>query len=185
MPVLSRLLAVLGWFFVVGLGASPGLAAGITSAYTKLDFDACTQLFENEIAILLDCPGYKGYRVVVADVDLRQMVSYGPDAENEMAMGERFAPFNHVNTTLEWRLSDESGEMKPFATILRWFLDMDEEGAAYPMLVVTKLAPGNTCQIARIDVKLVPKANELARKIADTKAKDFDCANDEIMEIPD
>jgi len=44
--------------------------------------------------------------------------------------------------------------------------------------VVTRLAPGATCQIAYVDALANPDANELARKVADEKAAGFDCENE-------
>jgi hypothetical protein len=44
---------------------------------------------------------------------------------------------------------------------------------------VTKIVPGATCHIAYIDALANPDANELARKTADAKAKDFDCETGE------
>ena len=50
-----------------------------------------------------------------------------------------------------------------------------EPGPEGRILVVTKIEPGATCQIAWIDAVANAEAAELARKTADEKAPDFDC----------
>jgi hypothetical protein len=83
---------------------------------------------------------------------------------------------------IEWRLSNKTGGYKPFATILRFYVqrldDAGNEKSEGQVLVVTKVEPGATCQIAWIDALANPNANELARQAADEKAADFDCANE-------
>ncbi len=89
---------------------------------------------------------------------------------------------------MEWRGEAlPGGKIKPFATILRWNVvtESDQVNARGPItatgrvLVVTRLAPGGVCHVAYIDARSNPKANELARKIADEKARDFRCGTDE------
>jgi len=170
---------------ICAMMAGPALAA-TDSVYTQIDLDECTILKADDFGASWACPGYKGYPLYVAEGDLRFFVSYGFGAPDEKAATQTPPPFNTINETLEWRLSNASGAFKPFATILRYFLD-DPEGGNNKgqVLVVTKIEPGNTCHIAYIDAKLTKNANEVARQFADTTAKDFDCANDEPAYVPD
>jgi len=132
------------------------------------------------------CPGYKGYPLWLAEGDLRFFVSYGFGAPDEKAAEQTLPQFNYVNSTLEWRLSNETGDWKPFASILRWFTQTGEPGEDEgEVLVVTKIAPGDTCHIAYIDAKQTPNANELARQVADEGAQLFDCATDAPVYYPD
>src|SRR4030088_3703321 len=79
------------------------------------------------------------------------------------------APFNSTTRTVEWRALNG----KPFAIIQRWHIaddsDQDKDGRpiSKPMLTVTRLPPGPVCQVAYIDVKANPDANELAPKARD------------------
>ena len=166
----TRLLAVLA-FAALALGAGR-----IDSAYTKIDLEKCAlQAAPSEEGTdggTWTCEGYKGIPVRVAEGDLRMFVSYGDNAEEEIAAGQTLPNFNTVNETLEWRL--ENG--RPFATILRWFTDNPDGGAPGSILVVTQLVPGAICHVARIDARANSNANVLARQAADDLAGSFDCS---------
>lgn len=158
-------------------------AADITSAYTKLNLDACQwrkPTGEEQEGIdggKADCPGYAGIPVYVAEGDLRMFVSFGADAENEPAAHQTLPNFNTINDTLEWRLLNG----RPFATILRWFPDEGSGGKKGNILIVTRIAPGATCQVARIDAQANANANVLARQAADELANDFDCSQEPVI----
>jgi hypothetical protein len=91
--------------------------------------------------------------------------------------------------TVEWRIEKTDGKARPFATILRWNVVTpdDREKATGPIkstgrvLVVTRLGPGGTCHVGYVDAKANPDANELARKIADEKARTFKCGKDKAI----
>lgn len=171
---------------LVVLGATnTGLAANMDSTYTDLNLDECLVLSADDFGAQFACPGYKGYPVYVAEGDLRFFVSFGFGAPDERAASQTLPAFNTLNTTMEWRLSDASGDWKPFATILRWFTQsgdgVEPDGQT---LVVTKLEPGNTCHIAYVDAKRTPNANEIARQWADSVAAGFNCETDEPYQTP-
>lgn len=155
-------------------------AADITSAYTKLDLDACQwrqpagDEQEGVDGGTADCPGFAGIPVYVSEGDLRMFVSFGHDAENEPAAHQTLPNFNSINDTLEWRLRDG----RPFATILRWFPSEGSGGKQGNILIVTRIAPGATCQVARIDAQVNANANVLARQAADKFANGFDCSQE-------
>jgi hypothetical protein len=166
------------------LVATPLAAAGFTSDYTDLDLDECTLMESYELGASFACPGYKGYPLYVEEGDLRFFVSYGFGAPDELAARQTFPAFNYVGNTIEWRLSNASGDWRPVATILRWFTDRTGEDLPEgQILVVTKIEPGNTCHIAYIDTQLLatPDANpnQIARDWADEFAADFACGKDE------
>src|SRR5690606_17827543 len=87
-------------------------------------------------------------------------------------------PFNHLGEKIEWRLSNAEGGWKPFATILRYFVQREEGEDEGQILVVTRLEPGATCHVAYIDAVANENANEMAREAADDLARDFDCADE-------
>lgn len=153
------------------------------SEYTDLDLDLCTVVQSDDFGSTWACNGYKGIPVMVAEGDLRMMVSFGLTSTEEKAASQTLPPFNHLGDKIEWRLSNVEGGYKSFATILRYYVQRTDaetgaETGEGQILVVTKVSPGATCQIAWIDALANPDPNELARKTADEKASDFDCAND-------
>lgn len=169
-------------FFMVALAiaASTPASAATQSAYTDIDLDECTILSADDFGARYACPGYRGYPLYIAEGDLRYFVSFGFGAPDEMAASQTPAPFNTLGDKIEWRLSNQSGRFLPFAAIIRYHLD-DPEGGDNKgeELIVTKIAPGNTCHIAYVDAKTAEKPNERARELADTLATDFDCQTDE------
>ena len=165
-------------------------AERIDSAYTKLDLERCAYTppasVEGTDGGSWRCLGYKGMPVFVAEGDLRMFVSFGQNAENNIAAAQTLPNFNTINETLEWRVLDRGG-WRPFATILRWFPQSYDEAAGKEVtgqvLVVTRLGRGQVCHIGYINARKVANANERAREIADTRARTFDCGRDEIIRI--
>jgi len=160
--------------------APPAAAQQFDSAYTEMDLAACTLLSTDEMGGSWACPGYKGYPVWVAEGDLRFFVSYGFGAPGEPAASQTLRPFNELGPRIEWRLRSEGGTWVPFATILR-FLTEPEPGYRGQALVVTRLGPDGVCQVARIDARANPDANQLARDAADSIAPLFACGQEPLV----
>jgi len=172
---------VAGW---AAVGAAPAYAA-FDSVYTDTDLDQCMIMSAHEMGASFACPGYKGYPLMIAEDDVRFFVSYGFGAPDEIAAHQTIPPFNYIGKKLEWRLSDQSGQWRPVATILRWIEDPGDGSKGDQFLVVTKIEPGNTCHVAYIDAGITANANEIARQFADSIVADFNCANDEPIHYPD
>ena len=161
--------------------AMPAHAQDWRSVYTDLDLADCTVMSTYELGGDFACPGYKGYPVLVAESDLRFAVSYGFGAREERAWRQVFPQFNNPGARIEWLLVDdpERGEV-PVGTILRFFIAApDYQDPDRQVLVVTRIAPGSTCQVAHIDALANPDANALAREAAARLIPDFDCAGGE------
>jgi hypothetical protein len=184
MPVIALALA----------GASPSGTASAQSArnissYTSTAEKDCRRISKEEASDdggTRLCRGPAGLVVLVSEGDLRETVSAGRNrkaAESEPAARTWFGPFSSTAPTIEWRSSEKG---KPFAMIQRWHIadiaDEDKSGRpiAKQMLVVTRLPPGVVCHVAYIDVKANANPNELARKAADTLARDFKCGTDRV-----
>jgi hypothetical protein len=170
---------------VLALLALPAQAQEWRSVYTDVDLAGCTMIYSYELGGDFACPGYKGYPVLISEGDLRMAVSYGFGAGDERAANQTFPQFNHLGPRIEWLLEDdpELGEV-PVATILRFFIaPLDYEDPDHQVLVVTKIAPGNTCQIAHIDALANADANQMARDAAAALIPDFDCARGEPKRI--
>jgi len=82
--------------------------------------------------------------------------------------------FNDLGDAVEWRLRDE----RPVAVIFR-YIDATGEADGRTVLAVEKVGrPGDPgCRVAQISGD-TPQANREARRIADERAADFDCAGE-------
>lgn len=159
-------------------------AAEVRSEYTSLDLNTCLLLKADDFEVEFACPGYKGYPVRVVEADLRFYVSFGFGAHAEMAAHQTLAPFNRINDTLEWRMRNEEGRFLPFATILRWYTEDLPDAPGAQFLVITQLAPDNSCHIGYVNASSVQNANEKAREIADQSGGKFECGRDEPIRVP-
>jgi len=180
----------LGMAAAILLGAGLGRADAQTigSFYTSTapkDCRAIGEPSELDGSTTRVCPGKAGLVVLIAEDDLREVVSVGRNraaAAKEPAAERWFGPFNSSEHTVEWRMTDR----KPFAIIQRWHIadgtDLDKQGRpnTKAMLAVTRLPPGPVCHVAYIDAAANPNANELARKAADELARNFKCGEDEV-----
>ena len=165
---------------VVGsvLACGAAQAQQVDSSYTDVDLNLCSVVSSDDFGSTWACPGHRGLPVMIAEGDLRFFVSYGLESTTERAAEQTLPPFNYLGPRIEWRVSNEEGAWKPFATILRYFVDRGEGEEEGQVLVVTKLEPGATCHVAYVDALANEDANVLAREAADDLARDFDCANE-------
>ncbi len=154
---------------------------GLHSFYTDLKLEDCSITASNDFGTIWACPGYKGIPVMVAEDDLRFMVSYGLKSTEERAASQTLPPFNSLGGTIEWRLSNREGRWKPYATIVRYLIDAPEGKKHGEVLAVTRVAEGATCQIAYIDALANADANDLARQAADAHGFDFDCSREPVL----
>jgi hypothetical protein len=173
------------------IGLTGADAQSVGSTYTSTASKDCRQIgkpSDLDGSTTRVCPGKGGLMVLIAEDDLREIVSVGRNrkqAAEEPAAKAWFAPFNSSETTIEWRAVGA----KPFAIIQRWHIadngDPDKQGRpnTKAMLVVTRLPPGPVCHVAYVDAIANPTANELARKAADDFARGFACGKDEVKII--
>lgn len=178
MKMIAPLFVILTLFTII-----PANAGEISSLYTSLDLEKTCKLvktFPDEGGgAIWDCKGHKGMRVRVATGDLRFFVSFGENADSQTASHQTLAPFNNIHKTLEWRVERRGKEWVPFATILRYFWDSD--GRKGQTLIVTKLGKNDACHVAHIRATRNKHANEQARRLADERARSFDCRKTQTM----
>ena len=170
---------------------SPASAQTFGSSYTSTAPKDCRVASAGsgvDDSTIRTCPGKAGLLVLISEDDLRESVSVGRSraaAAREPAAQVWFGPFNSTEHTVEWRAMNG----KPLAIIQRWHIadnaDEDRNGRpiAKPMLVVTRLPPGQVCHVAYVDAQANPNPNQLARKAADELARDFNCGKDEVKVI--
>ncbi len=176
---------------MICIGLHSAAAQSVGSTYTSTAAKDCRQIgkpSELDGSTTRVCKGKDGLVVLIAEDDLREIVSVGRNrraAAEEPAAKVWFAPFNSSETTIEWRAAGT----KPFAIIQRWHIadnsDPDKQGRpnTKAMLVVTRLPPGPVCHVAYVDAIANTTANELARKAADDFARSFICGKDEVKII--
>ncbi len=151
------------------------------SSYTKLDFDKdCifkTPANEEEegMGVFGTCNVRNVPMIHYMEGDLRQSVGFGAKKQFQS-----FGQFNRMNTTIEWR----SGGGRPYAAIVRFFIEhannqgQSQEGQVLVVHSVAKTDQDHTCVIGMVDARANPNANLLARQVADTITKSFDCSHD-------
>lgn len=160
-------------FALTGAASAQPIMPNETSLDLNLD---CTVIQSDDFGSTWACPGLKGMPVMVAERDRRMLVSYGLESTTEIAATQTLKPYNRLDSKIEWLVSNAEGHWKPFATVLKFFTRKDEASETEgEVLVVTKVQPGATCQIAYVDALANSDADELARKVAEEKANDFDC----------
>jgi len=160
------------------LPAAPVAAQQVNSSHTDLDVAQCTVVTTDDFGSTWACPGLKGMPVMVHESERRFRLSYGLTSTTEKAAGQTLPPVNRIGDEIEWRVSNHDGSYKPFATIVKFFVKPETEGPDGQVLVVTRVSPGATCQVAYVDALANPDAEALARKAADEKAMAFDCAGE-------
>ncbi len=157
--------------------AAGAQAETIDSVYTDLKLEQCRTIepsSEPEDGGRLECEGLPRLPVQVAEGDLRFFVGFGGHPDKQCAFHQTFPSFNSLGAKVEWRRADG----KPFAAILRWYVQMGETGERKSWLVVTRLGrPEETCHTAYVE-GASPDANALARRYADEFARSFDCSRD-------
>jgi hypothetical protein len=170
---------------------SAARAQQVESAYTRLDLDKCKhtrgRAAEDYGSWL--CAGHQGISVYISGGDQRVFVSFGNNAKRELANRESLMSFNGEGKVVEWRIEKlPDGRKRPFAAIMRWSTTVtDDNGDIHrgQVLVVTRLNPGGVCHVGYVDGRANKDANELARKVADERARAFKCGSDTPATIGD
>lgn len=179
-----------GMLLIAVAAAVPAAATAnpLKSHYTTIDLKTCTKLKAHADGSAWRCPGLPGYPVYVAEGDLRTFVSTGVRGEKRRAAEQTLGPFNTIfpagtrRATLEWRFDRKGNTLAPYATILRYYT---KNGTGRgEVLVVMKVSPAQTCQVAYIDALATPEPMVLAHKIADEAARSFDCRKEPITAGP-
>jgi hypothetical protein len=158
-------------YLIAGLALFASPASAGDSLYSDLDLKKCQSLSnpgDEENCCKWRCKGMKGQEFLVWEGDLRSFVAYGAQAQQQCAALQTLSAFNTLGPKVEWRVDGA----EPYATILRWFTDVD--GVKKNWLVVTKLDGAQGCHVAYVDGGL-KDANVIARRFADDVAPRFAC----------
>ncbi|MEZ5926292.1 MAG: hypothetical protein R3D57_18125 [Hyphomicrobiaceae bacterium] len=178
-------------------GTGPTAAADpVKSEYTTIELKRCKALptdpeeVEGDSGAAWWCNGLRGYKLYLAEGDLRFMMAYGKRAREQRAATQTLRPFNSIfpddqteRATLEWRMRYAKGKWVPFATILRYHTFNGDQSPPVrgQVLVVAKVGPRSgdeACHVAYVDALANPEANVLAQQAADETAESFDCTKE-------
>ena len=179
---LRALVVVIGGSVALTLGHTPAAANRVKSLYTTVDLKSCKQVKKHRDGGAWLCDGLAGLPVYVAEGDLRQFLSVGTEAEKRRAATQTLGSFNSIfergshRATIEWRFDRRGERQIPYAAIVRFHTS--REGRRGDVLVVLKVSPSETCHVAYIDALANQDAITLARFVADTRTKAFDCSSE-------
>ena len=181
------------WLTMIMLAGQPFCGAAAAQApdatrsiVTTIELKTCNILKRDNDGPAWRCAGLAGYPVYIAERDDRYFFSAGLKPEKRRASQQTlraantFFPAAATRATVEWRVPRTSRRAVPYATIIRYYTS--SETASGQVLVVSKVAPDQTCQVALIDAVANPDAIERARQIADTVAREFDCSKPPTVE---
>jgi hypothetical protein len=181
---MRHLIAIAGCLASALLVSAPARAQAVDHAYTKIDLPACrhTRGRGPEDYGSWLCAGHAGIPVYISGGDQRVFVSFGANAKRELANRESLMSFSGEGKVVEWRIETlPNGRKRPFAAIMRWSTTVTADNGDIhrgQVLVVTRLGPGGVCHVGYVDGRANPDANDLARKVADERARTFRCGTD-------
>jgi hypothetical protein len=155
---------------------SAGTAAAQTneSRYTSLEEKQCRKIKTPEVGDYEGrCRGVAGYALLVTEGDLRQNITVitPKGAKHSLDLWDVISSgFSSVGPKAEWRMARQNGKLSPVALIIRYNASEDpehpEKRSSY--LAVSKITATEICVTDKILPG--PKANEDARRAADTAA---------------
>lgn len=173
--------AALGPIFAA---ADAGAVRPSKSLYTALDRAHCEAVAEKADGRHLRCRGLPGYPLYVVEGATKSFVSVGADGEARRAARQTLEASNTLfkdktaRATVEWRFVIRDEKPAPYAMIVRYFTHKEKHSGQ--VLVVTRVTESEACHIAYIDAIANPNAIMMARRIADERAKRFDCKGDPV-----
>jgi hypothetical protein len=153
-----------------------GVAAGQSnqSVYTSLEVKQCRTIKGSDAGDYEGrCRGAAGYALVLVEGDLRQNITVvtPKGAKHSLELWDVVSGgFSSVGPKAEWRMARQNGKLTPVALIIRYNANEDPEQPqkVNSYLAVTKITSAEICVTDKISPG--PKANEEARRAADTAA---------------
>ena len=162
------------------------VAAQPRSAYTDLGQTACRLLEkapdgEGGDWARFECAGFGPYRVLLDYDDLRESLRIEtPTGGYRLAHG--IASFNRLGPKLEWRY-EAGARDRPYAVIFRVYAQRGSNDPERSFLFVARTRLANGCIVARVAGSAKPNANVIARRLADTRARRFNCGLDARIDV--
>jgi hypothetical protein len=174
-------IAIVAFATAEAAGASTALAVTQfqKSLYSTIDLKTCEAVGRHRDGNAYRCHGLPGHPIYFAEGDGRTFIAAGTMPEASRAATQTLAPFNTPfrpksdRATVEWRFVIRDKQPVPYAMIVRYFTRNDTGRGE--VLVVSRIAGAEACHIAHIDALANRDAIVLARKLADERARTFDC----------
>ncbi len=168
---------------VLTLAIVPGAEAvqQSKSRYSTIELSKCRRAGPGAF----QCDGLPGYPLYVATRDLHTFLGVGPQGESHRAARQTLGVANTLfdgrspRSAVEWRFVIRDKKIVPYATIVRYFTTSGEGRGE--VVVVTRVADRESCQVARIDALANGNAMVLARDIADRQARNFNCRAEPVV----
>lgn len=152
--------------------AASAEAQEIRSQYTGVSEKKCRTLEEEPgMYILLECAGAGGYKLKLADVDLRQNLAVVTPAGKEYDLDFNTEYFSYVSGKAEWRVKKANGKTVPAALVIRFYTQEnprnDLDVTAYFLAV--KITADEICGVDVIKASAA-RAHQKARQSADASS---------------
>lgn len=159
------------------IGVGTAAAQSIQSVYTSLGAKQCRTIKSAEVGddgYEGRCRGVAGYSLLLSEGDLRQNITVitPKGAKHSLDLWDVISGgFSSVGPKAEWRMAMQDGKLAPVALIVRYNAseDPDAPNKQNSYLAVSKITPTEICVTDKILPG--PKANEDARRAADTAAR--------------
>lgn len=148
-------------------------AQKIRSRYSAVSEQKCRTLEEEPgMYVLLECTGVGGYKLKLADVDLRQTLTVITPAGKQYDLDFNTEYFSYVGEKAEWRVKKTRGKIVPVALVLRFYTQEnpqnDLEVTAYFLAV--KITADKICGVDVIKASAA-RARRKARQSADQSSR--------------
>ena len=161
------------WLLVIAVTAA---AQTNSSVYTSLGERQCRKIKSAEAGddgYEGRCRGVAGYTLLLSEGDLRQNITVitPKGAKHSLELWDVISGgFSHVGPNAEWRMAKQNGKLSPVGLIVRYNANEDPEAPnkQNSYLAVSKITATEICVTDKI--LSGPKANEDARRAADTAA---------------
>jgi hypothetical protein len=174
-PALALILLLCG-----SLGTTA--AGSIESAYSRHDYERCKRISDDDPIMERRCEGHAGIPVTWVSEPDSSSVSFGTEGAVGGEFDKRFT-FAVAGNVIEWRGPPVQGRVEPFAAIIRYQLCRAIGGPCAPELVVYRLnGKRSSCIAATVNGRRTD-ANAMAREVADSFARSFDCEKGKVRVV--
>lgn len=155
------------------------------SRLTTIELASCKRVADDANGVAWTCPGLPGYPVYFVQSRKHQMMSFGAEPEKRLSASQTLRADNSIfdgkrRPTVEWRIERTSDNtLVPFATIVRYHTSRGN--AKGEVLVITKIAAKQSCQVALVDVRANDHPMALARMWANAHASRMECPDKPLL----
>jgi hypothetical protein len=151
-------------------------AIAAESIITPAQDASCKTIKSDRLMTTSQCVGPNGYGVAIADEGNVNAVVFGrlgrEDSLGDGNLSWRGAE-QWLGSRIEWRMTDG----RPYAALVDTWRRLDDDEKSVEEILVVKVTPSGSCQIGRVNV-YTSNSLDVARKLADSRGKNFQCDRD-------